>query len=307
MVQFTGVTFSGGFSIQAPPPPMSFTISPAVSGKTTWDLQADGPLILDTAGTWTMTPISSISANVKIWGAGGGGNYMWVANTNAGGGGGAATAGVTFDTTKTYTLIVGEAGSTGSLYTGSGGGAGTGINNGTAHVLIAGGGGGGFGGYGGGGGGTTGGTGTDDYGEGYPGMGGTQSAGGAGGSGRSGRGGSPGGSPGVLIGGVGGDGGQANGYSSSRAVGYGNGGLGGIRAGDTGGSGGGGGYYGGGGGGVGGGGGGGGGGGSGYFNPSLTTNGTLYAASGVTPGNPNDPNRGTAGNPKVAGKIYIAI
>lgn len=53
-----------------------FTISPAVSGKSTWDLNVDGPLSLVTAGSWTITPVNSFTAMVvvKAGGGEGGGN-----------------------------------------------------------------------------------------------------------------------------------------------------------------------------------------------------------------------------------------
>lgn len=49
------------------------TISPAVNGKTSWNLDADGPLLLSTAGTWTITPSGTMTLSTKLWGAGGGG------------------------------------------------------------------------------------------------------------------------------------------------------------------------------------------------------------------------------------------
>jgi len=52
--------------------PRIFTISPAVSGKTTWDLDVDGPLVLSQAGTWTVTPSSGFAGSVDLNGGGGG-------------------------------------------------------------------------------------------------------------------------------------------------------------------------------------------------------------------------------------------
>lgn len=51
-----------------------FTISPAVSGKSTWDLDVDGPLTLSTAGSWTLAPQGGwLDATVELWGPGGAG------------------------------------------------------------------------------------------------------------------------------------------------------------------------------------------------------------------------------------------
>ena len=66
-----------------------FTISPAVSGKTTWDLSVDGPLNLGTSGTWTIVPSSNFSVDSKIWGAGGGSGSQGA----TGGGGGSSAPG----------------------------------------------------------------------------------------------------------------------------------------------------------------------------------------------------------------------
>ncbi len=54
-----------------------FTISPSFSGKTTWDLSADGDLNLSSAanGTWTITPQTTFIANVVMWGGGVGAVY----------------------------------------------------------------------------------------------------------------------------------------------------------------------------------------------------------------------------------------
>ena len=64
-------------------------ISPAVNGKTVWNLDADGALNLSTQGTWTVTPLGSFNVNVKAWGEGGDDNQ----NGGQGLGGGGAFAG----------------------------------------------------------------------------------------------------------------------------------------------------------------------------------------------------------------------
>lgn len=51
----------------------SFSISPAVSGKTIWNLDIDGPLVLSTPGAYTLTPNVGFRGTVKLWGGGGGG------------------------------------------------------------------------------------------------------------------------------------------------------------------------------------------------------------------------------------------
>jgi len=50
----------------------TFSISPAVDGKTSWDTEVDGSLILSSAGTWTMTPTNNFSTTGRRAGAGGG-------------------------------------------------------------------------------------------------------------------------------------------------------------------------------------------------------------------------------------------
>lgn len=48
-----------------------FDVSPAISEKTTWNLDKDGPCTFP-AGTYTITPKSSFSGVVELWGPGGG-------------------------------------------------------------------------------------------------------------------------------------------------------------------------------------------------------------------------------------------
>src|SRR3990167_7857353 len=74
-----------------------FNVSPAVSGKTTWNLDIDGPMTISTAGSWTITPHSGLSANVKLWGGGGGGDGGNAPSTDVAGtaGGNTTFAGMT--------------------------------------------------------------------------------------------------------------------------------------------------------------------------------------------------------------------
>jgi hypothetical protein len=262
-------------------------LSPAVTGKTTWNFSSDGPLILSTNGTWTFTPSSTIKLKVKMWGAGGG-----VPNYGAGhngGGGGYSNGSITFLSGTTYELIVGQGGSGVAANRNAGaGGGGTGIqfSTGSVPILVAGGGGGGYSTTGrraGAGGGSSGQAGDGAGG----GGGGTQSAPGSGGvsSRRTGAAGS------------GRNGGQLNTgtFASSGGTGFGKGGDGAYNGGDAGSGGGGGGYYGG------GEGGGdvaafGGGGGSGYINVTYVENGVTIAGNYEIPANNSDADRGTAGS-----------
>jgi hypothetical protein len=298
---------------KAAPASKIFSITPSVSGKSTWNLDSDGALDLSSGGSWNITPTATFTATVKVWGAGGGTVYSGV-----GGAGGAANGTVSFESGVTYQLLVGTGGGGGAGNRDAGaGGAGSGIqfqSNSTA-IIVAGGGGGSCGyannttGGAGAGGGTTGGQGSGEIGFGcgqaaYTGGAGTQSAAGAGGSGgrRSGAAGS-----GRNGGGLG-----TGSFAYAGGTGFGNGGAGAYNGGDQGSGGGGGGYFGGG---EGGGhcGGMNGGGGSGYLHPSLVTAGTLSAGVYGQPGNHTDPNRGTAGRGGEApnysgnpGKIYMA-
>lgn len=275
----------------------TFTISPSVSGKSTWNLDTDGPLSLTSASSWTITPTSSFTGYVKMWGAGGGGarsggDYP----PELGGGGGAAVGDVAFSNGVSYVLSVGGGGGANyggaaggsaiapggtGLNAGNGGGAGgggaTGIKTGSTMILIAGGGGGG----------------------------GADVPGGAGG-GTSGQTYNPGNYS------VGGSSGRTVGAGASQSAGGSMNGSylqGGNASGGTEGGGGGGGYYGG---------GasygwGGGGGGSGYYDSLYVSNATLYTGNRQTPGNDGDSVRsssqagqgGSAASNGTNGMIYI--
>ena len=262
-----------------------FTISPAVNSASDWSLSSDGDLVLATAGTYTITPSSDLTIDTKMWGAGGstGGNL-------SGGAGGYSSGTLSLTGGTSYIIRVGSQTGGGTGGSGTGGGYSGIFETIEAHansVIIAGGGGGGCSQYSvsqvpGAGGGLSGQSG------GYQGtsggQGGTQSAGGAAADEGLNRGGTAGS---ALTGGIG---------NSAGAYGGGGGGSG---------------YYGGGGGAsrIGGDGGnsGMGGGGSGYIGHSIVSNGVTTAGNQATPGNSTDTDRGTAGNPAVAGKVIISV
>ena len=290
-------------------PPNNFAISPAFGGSSTINLSSVSNVALSTCGTWTITPSSNFFANIKIWGAGGGGATKYsTAPDLYGGNGGYSRAIVELKAGVAYQFIVGCAGSNGGggrFAGGGGGGSGIQIVSGSVAVLVAGGGGGSGssggnnveGGDGGGSAGQGGGV--------VGGGGGTQSSAGAGGVGtrRTGRAGS-GRNGGAGSNGTGPSGGAGSG--GAGGTGFGNGARGGSGAvGDDDGSGGGGGGYYGGGGGGGNTDGGGGGGGSGYYNQAYAFKAVLTQGYGT------DPERGTAGAGGVAstaataGKIVI--
>jgi hypothetical protein len=270
-----------------------FAISPAVNGRNAWSFLADGNLIITTPGEYTITPSSSNTFFVKMWGAGGGPASLGNAGWGAGLSGGAATGLVSFVENVSYKIRVPifghhsttntsltqyrwgggnggtQFGGSGQGLAGSGGGyAGLfrgGVSQANA-ILIAGGGGGGGGSRsdalggrpGGVGGGTTGGNSNQGPSNEAGPSGGTQSAGGTAVGGQSSTAGS------ALQGGTGGGGG----------------------------AGGGGGWYGGGGGGQHIDGGYGGGGGSGFVNTSVVSFSTLYSGTGIyLPGNSTDADR----------------
>jgi hypothetical protein len=255
-----------------------FQISPAVSGKTIWNLDTDGPLNLASQGSWTLTPLSSFGVNVKAWGEGGA-----IRNSGPGGGGAFAGGVVQFLGGETITLGVGQNRGPGGPF-GPDGGGWTGLLRTVSliAVLIAGGGGGGgtstaavIGGPGGWPTGTAGIT--DPAGNDAGGQPGTQSAPGNGGA----------------------NGGGTNGTNGSPGSGR-QGGTGGW-----GGAGGGGGYFGGGGGAGSDFSGGSGGGGSSYFDPVRVSSASMLSGSGTTPGNASDPQRGTAGT-SLSGRLILS-
>lgn len=257
----------------------AFSITPAVAGKTTWNLTTDGPLNLTTPGQWTIVPVSTFVVHAKAWGASGaagplGGCWSY--------GAGALTGDVKLNAGQSYVLTVGSGGkynsnvagvggtsapAIGGSGTGGGGGGFTGITLGASDIFIAGASGGaGYGGKGGAGGGTTGGVGEDYASNGSNGSGGTPTAGGAPGSNGTGAGNQPGAAR---------QGGNAGGAYSGGGGGSGHfgGGGGGYASGAPGA--------------------GGGGGGSSYANPTACPSPSHFAGSTAVPyypGNSGDPN-----------------
>lgn len=256
--------------------PVNFNVTPAISGQSTFDIEA-GALTIPAGQEYTITnqSSSSVTVTLKIWGAGSGGE------------GGYTTGNLVIAAGASVKAHAGNPGASNH-----GGGGGSGVYSST-DINVAYGVAGGSGGAGnttpGVGGGTTGGTGTKVGGwEAYGGGGGTQSAAGGGGGGDRGSGGA----------GSGRNGGAGSGNSTTYAggTGYGNGGQGTFRSGDGIAGGGGGGYFGGGGGGASAA-GAAGGGGSGYS--GGLTDGTTIQGVGT------DSDRGSAGSVGTAGKIMF--
>ena len=252
------------------------SISPAISGKTSWTL-TDGAITLNTYGTTTFSCDANVTVPVVVYGAGGGTTCNIVGNGGNGGAGGLTYAFVNLVAGTSYRVIVGQGGTSYSVsgQAGAGGGGGSGIELATTSnpVIVAGGGGGaggtnsgGFGYNAGAGGGSDGQRNTVIA---YNASGGSQTAAGAGAIGSNGYNGESGsnrnGGRGNSTSGLGGGG--------AGGIGFGNGASGATGSNGAAG-GGGGGYWGGGGGGYGDtlGPGGSGGGGSGYLNPSFVSN-----------------------------------
>jgi len=255
-------------------------ISPAVNGKTVWNLDTDGPLNLGTQGVWYATPLGSFVVFVKAWGEGGEKRY----SNNIPGVGAFSGGAIQLVASTTIRLGVGQGRGNGGPYGASGGGwSGVVLDASDVAVLIAGGGGGSssinyqvssIGGPAGWPNGSDGAV--DPHGNDQGGKGATQTAPGNGGN----------------------AGGGISATNGLAGVGR-NGGTGGW-----GGAGGGGGYFGGGGGsgsdysGA------GGGGGSSYFNPALVSGALMLFGSGTTPGNASDPQRDGAGN-ELSGRLIL--
>ena len=173
-------TFSLTVTVTPPVVAKSFSISPTVSGKSTWDLNTDGALNI-TSGNYTIIPNSTFTCNVRMWGGGGGGS----AAGGAGAGAGSSIGIMTLNSGTPYNMIVGTGGNgTGINRAGASGGGGTGIQftGNSVAIIVAGGGGGGAGAVGGAGGGSSGDQAPYPGGS-FGGFGGTQSAAGSGGSG----------------------------------------------------------------------------------------------------------------------------
>ena len=93
----------------------SFTITPAYSGITDWNLTVDGPLVIATSGSWTITPTDGVYTKIKMWG-GGGASYR---NALTGGGGGFSSGSVQLESAVPYIIVTSMNGSNG--ISGSGG------------------------------------------------------------------------------------------------------------------------------------------------------------------------------------------
>ena len=266
-----------------------FTISPAYSGKTTWDIAVDGPLNISASGTYTITPTNSFLANVRMWGGGGGSGSQG----GSGGGGGSSVGTVRFSVGVSHILVIGQGGRAGAGGTTTTGGGGSGdVNRGGGGgysgifrtslsqanaVLMSGGGGGAGGGTGSSGAGAGGGSSGQNGNNGIniqPG-GGTQIAGGAvAGAGSAGS--ALTGANGLSGGGGGYFGGASGGDQSAYAPGAG--------------------------------------GGSGYINATYVTSAITYTGNLTAPGNSSDTQRGTSGDARSGssgtgndGRIYMNL
>lgn len=96
-IQFTNIDRQGIIIPEAQPTSQDtrrgFIVSPAVSGKTEWDLDVDGPCTLDGGGAWTIQPFPLFAATIELWGPGG---CAGVATTTAVGAPGNAGTATTF-------------------------------------------------------------------------------------------------------------------------------------------------------------------------------------------------------------------
>jgi hypothetical protein len=271
----------------------TLTVSPAVSGNTTFTSGSVTGFTANTVYTLSNNTGANFDLDFDLEGGAGGGR----SSDGTGGGAGGLTSGrYTLAANSSINLLVGAKGNNGtdSRYGGNGG-EGTGIYTGTygsgeVPIMVAGGGGGSMNGgtQTGGGGGTTGGAGSDTStnSNDTPAGGGTQSAagGGAGGNRFNGVAGSGRNGGAAALGAS--FGGYTNPNTANSGPGFGNGGVGCFYPSGGGAGGGGGGYYGGGGGAIvyldGG---SGGAGGSGYFDSNVVTNGSTTTSGGTANSN----------------------
>ena len=100
------MTFPFPFVPPADDSARSFAITPAVTGKSQWDLDVDGALDLGATGTWTITPDATFTVALKLWGGGAGGR----GTAGEGGPAGYAGGGLSLDSGIDYVLFVGEGG-----------------------------------------------------------------------------------------------------------------------------------------------------------------------------------------------------
>lgn len=151
-------TYGYGRSPQSLPPP-GFTYR-SIAGTTapSWNLSTGGPFVLNgniadiTQGNvYVITPTSTFTCNVKVWGGGGGSANVFIPSYMStpsgqyrGAGGGAVEATVTFQMGQPYTIFAGGAGLTSpfqdagqtKINTGGGGGAASGIWRGNIFQII---------------------------------------------------------------------------------------------------------------------------------------------------------------------------
>ena len=91
------------------PPQRKFTISPALYGRTEWNLDNLSRMNISGSGQWTITPTSNFTANFKLWGAGGGCSVS--ADSISAGAGGYSSGTVSFISGVPYVIVVGAGGS----------------------------------------------------------------------------------------------------------------------------------------------------------------------------------------------------
>lgn len=102
--------------------PRTFTISPAVSGKTTWDLDSDGPCTLVASNSpYTFTPDIGFSGQFELWGSGGGSGGIGAVTATTGGNGQAPNTSLTTNVGSNPTAQAGL-GSSGATTNGAGAG-----------------------------------------------------------------------------------------------------------------------------------------------------------------------------------------
>lgn len=148
MPQFSRATSIGVSSRKKIPSSVEFRIAPAYPGTSCTVVNfanVGGVISLTTGATYNITPNTTFTANVMIWGAAGG------SSGSNGGGGGFASGTMTFFANIAYNVVIGTGGSA----SGTGGG-GSGIEylaNSNVFIVAGGGGGGAPGGVGGAGGG----------------------------------------------------------------------------------------------------------------------------------------------------------
>lgn len=82
-------------------------VSPAISGITYWNFPVHGPININSASIYTITPLVNQTWTVKLWGAGGGGTNNSV---STGGGGGYSTGTLAVTQNTNYILVCGERG-----------------------------------------------------------------------------------------------------------------------------------------------------------------------------------------------------